>query len=80
MAEEGKNSYFYLSLQSKEEFPIKYNKAFPIRTSIAIKKDTWQTCYINVVQELVWMNWYCWSISQGKKWLKDRTFLTKIFE
>lgn len=28
MAEEGKNNHFYLSLQSKKEFLIKYNKAF----------------------------------------------------
>lgn len=63
----GKSNYFYLTLQSKEEFLIKYNKAFPMGTSVAVKKGTWQTCCINVFQELVWMNWYCWGISQEKK-------------
>lgn len=74
-----KNNYFYLSLQSKEEFLIKCNKAFPMGTSVAIKENSWQTCCINVFQELVWMNWYCWSISQEKKKrLKNGTFLTKF--
>lgn len=49
-------------------------------TSVATKKDTWQTCYIKAVQKLVWLNWYCWGISQEKKKLKDRTFFTKFFE
>lgn len=78
-AEEGKNNYFYFSLKSKEEFLIKYNKVFPVGTYIAMKIDTWQTCYINVFQEFVWINWHCWGTSQEKKMVKRLNFPHQIF-
>lgn len=46
---------------------------------LSLKSKVTKTCYINVFQELIWINWYCWGTSQEKKMIKRLNFPHQIF-